>query len=57
MTVTLPPRAGLVISLFNNTCAFVFLNDDFGDTYDTCVESVVRHFSEAHKSSLNVALD
>ncbi|KAJ7231522.1 hypothetical protein C8J57DRAFT_180034 [Mycena rebaudengoi] len=44
MTVTLPPRAGLVISLFNNTCAFVFLNDDFSDTYDTCVESVTDVF-------------
>ncbi|KAJ7264648.1 hypothetical protein C8J57DRAFT_1331632, partial [Mycena rebaudengoi] len=40
MTVTLPPRAGLVISFFNNTCGFVFLNNDVSNTYATCVESI-----------------
>ncbi|KAJ7281146.1 hypothetical protein C8J57DRAFT_1300949 [Mycena rebaudengoi] len=44
MMVNLPPRAGLVISLFNNTCAFVFLNDDVKDTYATCVESITDIF-------------
>ncbi|KAJ7896505.1 hypothetical protein B0H13DRAFT_2338351 [Mycena leptocephala] len=40
MTVSIPPRSGLVVSLFNNTCAFVFLNNDPTDTYETCFESI-----------------
>ncbi|KAJ7277770.1 hypothetical protein C8J57DRAFT_1307985 [Mycena rebaudengoi] len=31
-------------SLFNNTCAFVFLNDDVNNTYATCVESITDIF-------------
>ncbi|KAJ6564183.1 hypothetical protein B0H19DRAFT_1258663 [Mycena capillaripes] len=40
MTVTIPALTGLVVSLFNNTCAFVFLNDDPNDTYDTCLHTI-----------------
>ncbi|KAJ7818626.1 hypothetical protein B0H13DRAFT_1922176 [Mycena leptocephala] len=40
MTVTIPPRSGLVVSLFNNTCAFVFLNNDPTETYEMCFESI-----------------
>ncbi|KAF7346815.1 hypothetical protein MSAN_01820600 [Mycena sanguinolenta] len=40
MEVVLPPRSGLVVSLINNTCAFVFLNDDAEDTYQTCLHAI-----------------
>jgi hypothetical protein len=43
--VPLLPREGLVLSIANNTCAFVVLNDDFSDTYNTCVGVIVRNFS------------
>ncbi|KAJ7192399.1 hypothetical protein GGX14DRAFT_406350 [Mycena pura] len=40
MIVTIPPLSGLAVSLPNNTCAFVFLNDDANDTYDTCLHTI-----------------
>ncbi|KAJ7261507.1 hypothetical protein C8J57DRAFT_1336424 [Mycena rebaudengoi] len=33
-----------LISLFNNTCVFVFLNNDVSNTYATCVESITDIF-------------
>ncbi|KAJ7121822.1 hypothetical protein C8R43DRAFT_1150635 [Mycena crocata] len=40
MRFTIPARAGLIVSLRNNTCAFVFLNDDGEDTYSTCLVAI-----------------
>ncbi|KAK7470136.1 hypothetical protein VKT23_001576 [Stygiomarasmius scandens] len=40
MVVTIPALSGLVVSLLNNSCAFVFLNDDTNDTYDTCLHTI-----------------
>ncbi|KAJ7264627.1 hypothetical protein C8J57DRAFT_1623422 [Mycena rebaudengoi] len=44
--VPLLPREGLVLSIANNTCAFVVLNDDFSDTYNTCVGVITQVFFE-----------
>ncbi|KAJ7758047.1 hypothetical protein B0H16DRAFT_659271, partial [Mycena metata] len=40
LMVTIPARSGLAVSLFNNTCAFAFLNDDFTDDYETCLHTI-----------------
>lgn len=56
MTVTIPALSGLVVSLLNNTCAFVFLNDDANDTYDTCLHTIVRHVSQTSEYFLNISL-
>ncbi|KAJ7264631.1 hypothetical protein C8J57DRAFT_1230406 [Mycena rebaudengoi] len=44
--VPLLPREGLVLSIANNTCAFVVLNNDFSDTYSTCVGVITQVFFE-----------
>ncbi|KAJ7264664.1 hypothetical protein C8J57DRAFT_1512003 [Mycena rebaudengoi] len=44
--VPLLPREGLVLSIVNNTCAFVVLNNDFSDTYITCVGVITQVFFE-----------
>ncbi|KAF7351741.1 hypothetical protein MSAN_01607300 [Mycena sanguinolenta] len=38
--VVIPPRSGAVMSIFNNSCVFVFLNDDTNDTYSVCVGTI-----------------
>ncbi|KAF7335635.1 hypothetical protein MVEN_02218400 [Mycena venus] len=40
MTITIPARSGIIMSLFNNTCTYVLLNDDANDTYQTCLNSI-----------------
>ncbi|KAJ7509100.1 hypothetical protein B0H11DRAFT_2270613 [Mycena galericulata] len=38
--VTVPALSGVVMTLQNNTCAFVFMNDDANDTYDICFQNM-----------------
>ncbi|KAJ7059414.1 hypothetical protein C8F01DRAFT_1231908 [Mycena amicta] len=40
MPVTVPALSGVVMTLRNNTCAFVFLNDDANDIYDICFQNM-----------------
>ncbi|KAF8212754.1 hypothetical protein K438DRAFT_1170052 [Mycena galopus ATCC 62051] len=40
MEVVIPALSGLIVSLLNNTCAMVFLNDDVNDTYQTCLHTI-----------------
>ncbi|KAJ7107781.1 hypothetical protein C8R44DRAFT_885183 [Mycena epipterygia] len=40
MSVTIPALSGLIVSLVNNTCAMVFLNDDANDNYATCLHTI-----------------
>ncbi|KAJ6534941.1 hypothetical protein B0H19DRAFT_1080348 [Mycena capillaripes] len=42
MSLIVPPQSGIAVSLLNNTCAIVFLNDDGHDTYQTCLDEVVQ---------------
>ncbi|KAJ7454606.1 hypothetical protein B0H11DRAFT_2287903 [Mycena galericulata] len=36
----IPPLSGVVVTLFNNTCAFVFSNNDASDTYEMELECI-----------------
>ncbi|KAJ7210928.1 hypothetical protein GGX14DRAFT_394546 [Mycena pura] len=36
----IPPLSGVVVTLFNNTCAFVFSNNDSNDTYEMELECI-----------------
>ncbi|KAJ6453332.1 hypothetical protein C8R45DRAFT_1223189 [Mycena sanguinolenta] len=38
--VVIPPRPGVVMSIFNNSCVFVFLNDDTNNPYSACVGTI-----------------
>ncbi|KAJ6614042.1 hypothetical protein B0H10DRAFT_1950962 [Mycena sp. CBHHK59/15] len=40
MPVTIPALSGVVMTLLNNTCAFVFPNDDANDIYDICFQNM-----------------
>ncbi|KAJ6477005.1 hypothetical protein C8R45DRAFT_368719 [Mycena sanguinolenta] len=40
MNINIPPRAGVVLSLFNDSCVLIFLNDDTNDTYGTCIGGI-----------------
>ncbi|KAF7350098.1 hypothetical protein MVEN_01311900 [Mycena venus] len=42
MELSVPAQSGLAVSLPNNTCAIVFLNDDGHDNYQTCLDDVVQ---------------
>ncbi|KAJ6484199.1 hypothetical protein C8R45DRAFT_1000407 [Mycena sanguinolenta] len=40
MELSIPPLSGVVVTLFNNTCAFVFSNNDANDTYEMELECI-----------------
>ncbi|KAK7043410.1 hypothetical protein R3P38DRAFT_242737 [Favolaschia claudopus] len=40
MEVVIPALEGLAVSMANNSCAFVFLNDDANDDYSTCFHTI-----------------
>ncbi|KAJ7763419.1 hypothetical protein B0H16DRAFT_1718649 [Mycena metata] len=40
MVVVIPALSGLAVSLPNNTCAMVFLNDDANDDYETSLHTI-----------------
>ncbi|KAJ7191796.1 hypothetical protein GGX14DRAFT_597037 [Mycena pura] len=40
LELLIPPLSGVVVTLFNNTCAFVFSNNDANDTYEMELECI-----------------
>ncbi|KAJ7210808.1 hypothetical protein GGX14DRAFT_394433 [Mycena pura] len=50
MELFIPPLSGVVLTLFNNTCAFVFSNNDATDTYATeleCIPDAIVNFERS----------
>ncbi|KAF8150462.1 hypothetical protein K438DRAFT_1988423 [Mycena galopus ATCC 62051] len=51
--IIIPPRAYVVLSLFNDSYVLTFLNDDMNDTYDTCVGAIAQDgFLGSYRSAI-----
>ncbi|KAJ7792150.1 hypothetical protein B0H14DRAFT_2932711 [Mycena olivaceomarginata] len=46
----IPPLSGVVVTLFNNTCAFVFSNNDANDIYEMELECIPDALLNIHNS-------